>query len=148
MTKRFLTLWFCFVLAGCTTPMPIRNDLSAQNMKQALESGLKINKSSDGDVRRLLGEPQIISRYEDSSFENQLSSIPLLDRLTSSFRSDAAPHVAWTYIQPLDEKEIQTKRTIRVLGVDVYSKDIRITNIFFNKKGIVIGYNITSHAIQ
>jgi len=141
-------LFLVIMLAGCTTPMPIRRDSSAQNMKQVLESGIKVKKTTDDEVRSLLGEPQIISRYEDWSFENQLTSIPLIDRLTSSFRSDATPHVAWTYIQPLDESEVEVNRTIKVLGVDVYSKDIRITNIFFNKKGTVIGYNITSHAIQ
>ena len=128
--------------------MPIQNGTPGLTMKEALETHIKINKSTEDEVRMLLGEPQIISRYEESSFENQILSIPLFERLTSSFRSDTAPYVAWTYIQPLDEKEVQMKRTIKVLGVDVYSKDIRITNIFFNKKGNVVGYNISSHAIQ
>ncbi len=128
--------------------MPIQSNGLGESIAQVLETNIKVNKSTEEDVRVLLGEPQIISRYEESSFENQILSIPLFERLTSSFRSDAAPYAAWTYIQPLDEKEVQMKRTIKVLGVDVYSKDIRITNIFFNKKGNVVGYNISSHAIQ
>jgi len=80
--------------------------------------------------------------------ESELLKLPLLNQLTTSVKSNVAPYTTWTYIQPVNENGVKTKRAIQILGWDVYYKDIRIINVFFNEKGKVLGYNITAHAIQ
>ncbi|MDD3374351.1 MAG: hypothetical protein PHY73_01335 [Candidatus Omnitrophica bacterium] len=148
MKKLYLLLFACIFIIGCATNMPIENYLSVKNIKKFLEEDIKINESTDEDVRKLFGDPQIISRYEASSVESELSKLPLLDQLTKTLKTNVAPATTWTYIEPLHEKSVQAKRTIQVLGIDVYYKDVRITNIFFNKKREVLGYSVSSHSIQ
>jgi len=140
-----LTIVFLF---GCATSMPMQNVLPVRNALQLLETNIKVNESTDKDVRKLFGAPQLVSYYETSSVESQLLQIPVLDQITSSVKSNAAPHTTWTYVQPVDEKGAKAKRTIQVMGLDVYYKDFRLINIFFTETGRVLGYNITVHSIQ
>lgn len=144
----FLAFTVVFFIGCTTTSIPIQNYASVKDLKKTLEEDIEITKSRDVDVRRALGDPQIVSYYEASSVENQLLKFSLLDQVTNLMRTDVVPDTAWTYIQPIDEKSTKVKRTIQVLGFDVYYKDFRIANVFFNKKGEVVGYNITSHSIQ
>lgn len=134
-----ISLLMVFV-TGCATLRVDKQFWFDDNAVDRLKSEITVDKSTKNDVLKIFGQPHIKSVNEVSSVE--LPKVPLLDRL------DFFPHETWTYIKSRNGDSIDPDTAIKVLGVGVLSKKLKIVNVFFNEKGKVLGYLAHRHTIQ
>lgn len=139
MKKTIISI-LVLLLSGCATLRVDKSYTFPESAIKDFRSELIIDQTTVHDVRRLFGDPHVVSLNEFSSVE--IPKFALLEKF------DYMPKETWTYFRPSTDSTVEGEDILKVLGVGLVAKDFQMVSIFFNEKGKVLGYVVNRHSIK
>ncbi|MGB2705353.1 MAG: hypothetical protein WBC74_00625 [Candidatus Omnitrophota bacterium] len=136
--KKFILAVLIFTLLGAPaysqdfSKEPAAAEEKAPGLKKDFRANIVINKSIEEDVLKILGEPHIRTTLDYTNFE--LSGIPFVKG------SKIVAKETWTYIDLSDKAAWKRDNAVLTLGGVIFSRNVKLINVFFDKNGKVIGY--------
>jgi len=102
---------------------------------QEFKEKIIVDKSCKEDVIEAMGKPNIKAIMDYSNFK--LSGVPFVDE-----KKIMAQEI-WTYVDPSKHKAWDKTNVVPTLGGVIFSHNIKVLTVYFDKKGKVLGYEMS-----